>query len=73
MSKTEELVREVAKLSDEQVATLIDLARSMAERPFYETAPPEALASLDRGLAQLERGDTLTLDELAKRFEVATG
>ena len=73
MSRTDELIREAAKLSDAQVAALIDLARSMAERPFFEIAPPEALASLDRGLAQLECGDTLTLDELAKRFDVATG
>jgi hypothetical protein len=43
----------------------------MADEPFYEKAPPEALASLERGLEQIGRGETTSLDELSKRLEAA--
>ncbi len=72
MERTDELTRVVAQLSDEQLASLTDLARTMTERPFYETAPPDALASLQRGLAQLKRGETVTLDELDARLRTAS-
>ena len=71
MDRTDELTRAAAQLTDEQLASLTDLARAMKERPFYETAPPEALASLQRGLEQLDRGETVTLDELDARFHAA--
>lgn len=71
MERTDELARVAAQLSDEQIESLTDLARAMTERPFYETAPPEALASLRRGLEQLGRGETLTLDELDNRLRAA--
>ena len=71
MDKTLELADAASKLSDEQLAALIELARAMSERPFYEQAPPAALASLERGLAQLERGESVSLDELAERLQTA--
>ena len=71
MTKTEQLTAVAQQLSDEQVDALLSFARSMADEPFYEKAPPEALASLERGLAQIDRGETMSLDELSKRLEAA--
>ena len=69
MTKIEELTSILAKLSDEQVEALLDWARSMVEPTAYETASPEALASIARGLEQSERGETLTLEELDARLD----
>ena len=71
MTKTERLTAVAERLTNEQVEALLDFARSMAEEPFYDRAPPEALASLERGLGQLDRGETVSLDELAGRLEAA--
>jgi hypothetical protein len=71
MTKTEQLTAVAEQHSDEQVDALLSFARSMADEPFYEKAPPEALASLERGLEQIDRGETMSLDELSKRLEAA--
>ena len=71
MTKTEQLTAVAQQLSDEQVDALLSFARSMADEPFYEKAPPEALASLERGLEQVGRGETTSLDELSTRLEAA--
>jgi hypothetical protein len=71
MTKTEQLKAVADRLSDEQIGTLLSFAHAMADAPFYETAPPEALASLDRGLRQLERGEGVPLEELSERLAVA--
>jgi hypothetical protein len=71
MTKAEQLAAVAKRLSEEQIDTLLDLAQSMADGPFYDKAPPEALKSLDRGLEQIARGETVSLDELARRLERA--
>jgi hypothetical protein len=71
MSRTERLTAVAERLTSEQIEALLDFAQSMAEEPFYDRAPPEALASLERGLDQLSRGETVTLDELADRLTAA--
>ena len=71
MTKTEQLTVVAGRLSEEQVDALLTFARSMADEPFYEKAPPEALASLERGLEQIARGETVSLDELSKRLAAA--
>jgi hypothetical protein len=71
MSKTEQLAAVAERLSEEQVDALLSLAHSMVDEPFYDKAPPEALASLDRGLEQIARGETVSLDELSRRLEAA--
>ena len=53
MSKTEQLAAVAERLSEEQVDALLSLAHSMVDEPFYDKAPPEALASLERGLEQI--------------------
>ena len=69
MTKTEQLAAVAERLSEDQIDALLSLARSMIEQPFYDGAPPEALASLKRGLEQAERGETLSLDDLSRRVK----
>ena len=71
MTKTEQLTAVVERLSEEQVDALLSFAQSMAAEPVYTKAPPEALASLELGLEQLARGETVSLDELAVRLKAA--
>jgi hypothetical protein len=71
MSRTERLTAVAERLTNEQIEALLDFAQSMAEESFYDRAPPEALASLERGLEQLSRGETVSLDELADRLTTA--
>lgn len=71
MTKLEKLQAAAVSLSDSQIEALIDFAKSMQGKSFYETAPPEAIASLERGLAQIETGQTFSLDELALRLKRA--
>ena len=71
MTKIEQLQAAVQSLSEEQVEALISFARSMKGKPFYDSALPEALASIDRGLAQIARGDTVSLEELSRRLDDA--
>ena len=71
MTKAEQLTAVAERLSEEQVDALLSLAQSMVDEPFYDKAPPEALASLERGLEQIARGETISLDELSKRLEAA--
>ena len=69
MTKAEQLTAIAERLSEEQIEALLSFARSMAEEPFYEKAPPEALASLERGLEQVARGETMLLDDFADRLK----
>jgi hypothetical protein len=71
MSKTEQLAAVAERLSEEQVDALLSLAHSMVDEPFYDKAPPEALASLERGLEQIARGNTISLDGLSTRLTAA--
>ena len=71
MTKGEQLSAVAERLSEEQVDALLSLAQSMVDEPFYDKAPPEALASIERGLEQIARGETVSLDELSKRLEAA--
>ena len=71
MTRTEQLAAVAERLTDEQVDALLDFAQSMTDEPLYERAPPEALASLERGLEQLARRETVSLEELGDRLKAA--
>jgi hypothetical protein len=71
MTKTEQLAAVARRLTEEQIDALLDFAQSMAGRSFYDDAPPEALASLERGLAQIAAGEVVELDELDRRLKAA--
>jgi predicted transcriptional regulator len=57
--KTEQIVREAASLTDEQQAAALDFIQAMKREPFYYSAPPEAVAALDKGLAEIAAGETV--------------
>lgn len=72
MTLLEKLQAAAEPLSDSQIEALVAFARSMRSAPFYNDAPPEALASIERGLAQIARDDTLTVEQLAVRLDQIT-
>jgi predicted transcriptional regulator len=71
MTKTEQLTAVAEHLSDEQIDALLYFAQSMADEPFYGAAPAEALASLERGLEQIARGEVVSIEELDDRLKRA--
>lgn len=71
MNKIDELTVAAGRLTDDQIAELLELARAMSGSSYYASAPQEALDSLERGLAQLDRGETVTLDEVDRRLRAA--
>jgi predicted transcriptional regulator len=58
MTKLDILADTARTLSKEQLDALIDFAQSMGRSPFIDTAPREALAALDQGLAEIRDGRT---------------
>jgi hypothetical protein len=68
MTRIEKLQAAAAPLSDDQIDALVSLARSVTSKTFYDQAPPDALRSIERGLDQVARGETVTFDELADRL-----
>ena len=76
MTKIEKLAQTAATLSDEHIDGLIAYAAYLAGQPLYYVAPPEVLASIDRGLAQYARNDTVSaatvFDRLQAKIDDAT-
>jgi hypothetical protein len=71
MTKAEQLTAVAERLSEEQIDARLSLAQTMARESFYEKASPEALGSLERGLEQFARGETISLDEVSERLKAA--
>lgn len=69
MTKVDQLAAAAEALSDDQLDALIDIAKGMKDKPFYYTAPPEALALLDRGLAEIAAGQTIPGEEVFARID----
>jgi len=69
MGAVKEKARElIESLSDEDVEVLIKMAERLAEWGATQELleDEEMVASIKRGLKDLERGDTLSLEELRK-------
>jgi|ABSP01.1.fsa_nt_gi hypothetical protein len=71
MTKIEQISQEAAALSDYQLEAALEFIRGMKQDPFFYAAPPEALASIERGREQLARGEQIELEELSRRLERA--
>jgi hypothetical protein len=69
MTKLDILNDTARSLSSEQLEALIDFARSMGKRRFADTAPPEALAALDKGLAEIRQGQTVAGPDVFDRLD----
>ncbi len=72
MTKVEQISREAASLSDYQLEAALHFIRSMKSEPYIYSAPPEAIASIERGLEQLDGGAYIDFDELSRRLDAAT-
>jgi predicted transcriptional regulator len=57
--QTDQIVREAASLSDEQRAAALDFIRALKRKPYYHSASAEALAALDKGLAEIQAGQVI--------------
>lgn len=63
MNKIDELTRIAGSLRDDQLDGVIGFVRALAaERAVIDTVPREALASVERGLAQHRLGETESAD-----------
>lgn len=71
MTKIEQIAREAAALSEYQLEAALEFIRAMKSEPFYFSAPPEARASIERGFAEIGRGETVSLDEVERRLSAA--
>lgn len=69
MTKVEKLAAAAEALSDDQIDALISVAQAMKDRPFYYRAPPEALAAMDRGLAEAAAGKSISGDDVLARID----
>ena len=68
-AKIEQLTQTAATLSEEHIDGLIAYAAYLAGRPLYDVAPPEVLASIDRGLAQHARANTVPATTVFDRLQ----
>lgn len=71
MSKIEQISREVASLSEQQLEAALEFIRDLKREPFLHSAPPEAWESIARGREQASRGETIDLQELSRRLQRA--
>ncbi len=69
MTRMEQLTRTAASLSDEHIDGLIAYAEYLASQPLYYAAPPEVLASIDRGLAQHASGKAVPANTVFDRLQ----
>lgn len=68
MTKAEQIAREALGLSEYQLEATLDFIRSMKADPFYFSAPPDAIASIELGRQQLARGEGVSLEEAKRRL-----
>ncbi|RTL65994.1 MAG: hypothetical protein EKK41_19495 [Hyphomicrobiales bacterium] len=69
MSKIDKLTEIAGKLSEDQIEGLIHYAQTLVEEPFLDRAPPEALESLERGLADARAGRVIDAKIVFERLE----
>lgn len=60
MTKIEQLSAAAQALDEEQIDALISWARSMAEKPFYASAPPRHSRPSSADEEQIARGETVS-------------
>lgn len=69
MTRTEKLAAVADALTDEQKDALIHMAEAMRAEPFYDSLPPEALASIGRGLADAAAGRISSAQDVFARLD----
>jgi predicted transcriptional regulator len=69
MTKLTELAKAASGLPPEQLDALIHLAETMRSTPFIDRAPPEAVAALEQGLAEIAAGKVVDGPALFDRLD----
>ncbi len=69
MTKTEQLTRIAETLSEDQVEGLLSFASYLSSDPFYATASDEALASIERGLSDIDAGKVRSAADVFGRID----
>ena len=69
MTKIDQLTKTAAALSEEQIDGLIAYAVYLAGQPLYYSAPAEVLASIEFGLAEHARGESIAASTAFARLQ----
>jgi predicted transcriptional regulator len=69
LHKMIEQIKDVTILQAVYVILDREKKREEKETDFYDTLDPLLQASIDRGLEQIKRGETVPHDEVRKRYE----
>jgi hypothetical protein len=69
MTKIDQLTQAARSLTDEQIDGVLAYAKSLSGEAYYATAPADALASIERGLAQLAASDTRSAGDVFQRLQ----
>ena len=69
MSKLDTLADVARDLPPEQLDALIELAEAMRAPCYFDQAPREAIKALERGLAEIESGQTVEGRDVLDRVD----
>jgi predicted transcriptional regulator len=69
MTKITELTKAASDLPAEQLDALIHLAKTMRSAPFLDRAPPDAIAALEQGLAEIAAGKAVEGSKVFERLD----
>lgn len=64
MTRTEQIIREAASLSEDQQEATLQFIRALNRDPYFYAASPEARAALDKGLAEIAAGCTVAGEDV---------
>jgi hypothetical protein len=68
-STTREIVEIAEKLSPEAQIALLDVARSLAGRSFYDVMTPAQRGELEQAIAEAERGEVVDQVQLDRELD----
>lgn len=71
MSKIDQLTAAATRLPDEKLDGIIAYVNSLADEPFYYSAPPEAIEAIERGRDDIKNGRTSPLSDVIARLRAS--
>jgi predicted transcriptional regulator len=70
MTVKEELYRLVDQLADSELETARHMLERLAAGADDDSVTPEELAEMEEGAAQIERGESITVDEFKRKYHL---
>jgi predicted transcriptional regulator len=70
MTVKEELYRLVDQLADSELETARQMLERLAAGADDDPVTPEELAEMEEGAAQIERGESITVDEFKRKYHL---